>query len=137
MRFTASVIRGSGRGKDLGYPTINLSLADIPPELEHGIYACFVSWKREAPAPERSSVRGTAGSGKRAVVHYGPRHVFQEGAAFEVHVLDTVMDEPPETLEIEMARKLRDVRAFASVEALKEQIGRDCEDARRILQDIR
>ena len=39
MKFTAKVITGSGRGKKIGYPTINLDLNDVPEETKEGIYA--------------------------------------------------------------------------------------------------
>lgn len=39
--FTANVIKGKGRGKELGFPTINLAVPENF-NLKPGIYACWV-----------------------------------------------------------------------------------------------
>lgn len=114
MQFTASTISGSNRGKQLGFPTINLNPKEIPDNLEYGIYACRAN-------------------DMDAVAHYGLRPVFEEDVAFEVHILDSEVSKAPEELTVEIVQKLRDVEDFDSADALTEQIAKDCDAARAIL----
>jgi riboflavin kinase / FMN adenylyltransferase len=130
MQFSASTIRGAGRGKSLGTPTINLNLEDIPSELEEGIYACLTSGERGALRP----CSGQAGSGERAVLHYGPRPVFNDFKSCEIHLLDTDIQEAPKKITIQIVQKLRDVKDFASQEDLIVQIKEDIAQARGILR---
>ena len=119
LLFTAHVVSGRGRGRDIGAPTINLELGDVPPSLEEGIYACVVD---------------IGGVGREAAMHFGPRPVFQDTKTCEVHVIDGApVDVPPELL-VEVIACLRDVRDFPSTEALMEQIAQDIADARAILK---
>ncbi len=113
ISFTARTIRGSGRGRDLGVPTINLDLRDISKDLKEGIYACFVQ-------------------GLPAVMHYGPRPVFRDTPSCEIHLLDADIHSPPPEVTVEIVTRLRDVRDFPSEEALKAQIDLDIDKARRI-----
>lgn len=120
LRFHASVIRGSGRGKDLGAPTINVSMSDVPKELEHGIYACWVvgAWHAK-PLP--------------AAMHYGPRPVFKDIDSCEVHLLNTVIEEAPASIEIDVVAYLRPVQDFESPALLMQQIADDIARAHTIL----
>lgn len=112
-------MRGSGRGKEIGTPTMNLNLNDIPQEIEEGIYA---GW---AQIDEVWCM---------AAIHYGPRPVFQDSLTFEVHLLDVEIGIPPEKLNIALVERLRDVLNFPSAEALFAQIQRDIEQTRGILR---
>ena len=96
MQFIASVIKGSGRGKGIGAPTVNLNLTQVPKKLEHGIYACRIKNEKN----------------NGGVLHYGPRPVFKDIASCEVHLLDTNLMETPKSLTVEIIQKLRDVRDF-------------------------
>ena len=118
LRFTAHVITGSGRGKTLKVPTINVDLADVPRELQEGIYACWVTI-------EEKHLPGA--------LHYGPRPVFGDTQSCEVHVIDGSMDRVEDTVVIEIVGRVRDVRDFPSQEALLEEIQRDITTVRGIL----
>ena len=123
MQFTASVIKGSGRGKYLGTPTINLNVAEVPQDLEYGIYACKCQFS-------------DVSFQMSAVLHYGPRPVFKDTVSCESHLLDEIPSKTPDSLTVEIIQKLRDVQDFASVEALKEQILNDIAEARAILKSV-
>lgn len=123
-QFTARVVHGRGRGKHIGTPTINFEMEDVPPELKEGIYACRVSFEINNQKLEMSN----------AVMHYGPRLVFDDTKSCEVHLLDREVSDPPENVEVTIVAYLREVRNFASVEALKAQIADDIADARAVLQ---
>ncbi len=114
MTFTAPVITGTGRGKGLGTPTVNLNLDHIPPELEQGIFVCTAN---DQPA----------------VMHYGLRPVFDNDMACEIHFIDIEPKENLESLTVTVIEKIRDVQNFDSVDALKDQIQKDIQDARAIL----
>lgn len=116
--FSATVISGSGRGRTLGTPTINVDLQDVPTDVQEGIYAGFAKindvWQK-------------------AAIHYGPRPVFKDTPSFEVHVLGNPPESAPDILEICLVGRLRDVLNFPSTEALMEQIGRDMEESHAML----
>jgi riboflavin kinase/FMN adenylyltransferase len=50
----------------------------------------------------------------------------------EVHILDQELDLLGKRLTVEFLARLRSERKFSNVEALKGQIARDCEQARRL-----
>jgi len=120
--FTAHVIPGAGRGKKLGSPTLNLNLDEVPAELEHGIYAAFAEIRNL-----KSEIRNLA------VLHYGPRPVFHDNIACEVHVLDTNLSQAPTSVSVEIVQKIRDVQDFDSEEDLRTKIAEDIAQARDIL----
>jgi riboflavin kinase/FMN adenylyltransferase len=117
-RFRARVVRGAGRGKQLDVPTLNFDLADVPPELDEGIYACRIT-ANEVTYP--------------GAMHYGPRPVFKDSKSLEVHLIDTTMPEAPEACEIAVIERLRDVKDFASAEDLRSQMQDDISTCRAIL----
>jgi riboflavin kinase/FMN adenylyltransferase len=118
--FRGVVIPGQHRGRDLGYPTLNIELAStrklLPPE---GVYA----------------VRARTARGSfDGMMNLGGRPTFGEVArALEVHLFDASGDWYGEGVAVEFIRRLRDTTRFQSVEALVEQLGRDAEHARLAL----
>jgi FAD synthase len=128
LAFTAHVIPGSGRGKHLGVPTMNLALEDIPENLSDGIYACTV--KRTSDLGRRTSENNQWFS---AVMHIGPRPVFQDTRSCEVHVIDDVLLNSPQTITVQIIGFLREVRNFPSPHALIEQMEEDIIAARAML----
>lgn len=118
MRFSAKTQTGSGRGKTLSVPTVNVSLSDVPRQLEHGIYAC------------RVFVGDTQYNG---AMHYGPRPVFNDSISCEVHLINETIDTLPETVAIEPVQRIRNVQDFKSAEALTKQMQKDIAEIRDIL----
>ena len=118
-RFRAKVISGRGRGRDLGFPTYNMDLQNVPKTLEEGIYA------------------GSAeidGKVFPAAMHYGPRPVFRDSKAFEVHLIDVTPETDPEEMIIDIKKRLRDVQDFPSVEEMLKQITHDVDTTRAIMR---
>jgi riboflavin kinase/FMN adenylyltransferase len=116
------VERGAGRGRTIGVPTINLAPPDprklLPPD---GVYAVRVEWRGERLG---------------GMMNQGPRPTFGIAArALEIHVFDFAGEVYGESVRVEWVRRLRDVQAFPSREALIEQLERDREAARRILTE--
>jgi riboflavin kinase/FMN adenylyltransferase len=118
-----AVVRGVGRGRRLGIPTANLDpLNEILPG--GGVYAarCRVGGGELAPA----------------VVNVGRRPTFGGGAMLlEAHLLDFEGDLYGRMLRVAFERRLRDETRFPDAEALRKQILRDVEQARRVLEQPR
>jgi len=105
------VVRGDGRGRTIGVPTANLGggLELLPPR---GVY-------------RTSAV--VSGIAYPAVTNVGTRPTFREDGdarrvTVETHLLDFAGELLGNTIEVLFLEKLRDERAFASVEALVHQI---------------
>ncbi len=114
----AKTVPGRGRGKGLGVPTINIDLTAVPQDLPHGIYACRITLEKKI---------------YNGAMHYGPRPVFKDTDAFEVHIIDETVDAVPKTADIEIVGYIRPVLDFPSPEALILRIGKDIEEARGML----
>jgi riboflavin kinase/FMN adenylyltransferase len=112
------VVHGDKRGRQLGFPTANLGpINDI--RFGFGIYAV------------RVLLNGKIANG---VACYGTRPQFDDGAPrIEIHLLDFAGDIYGERLLVEFVAFQRSERTFASVDALKQQIDRDCLTTRRLL----
>jgi len=107
-----TVVLGDQRGGTLGYPTANLS---VPPDLlvpAYGIYA------------------GSA-LGHQAAISIGVNpHYGGEERRIEPYLLDFEGDLYGRRLVVELWRRLRDERSFASEAELVAQITRDVEETR-------
>ncbi|MBU0458186.1 riboflavin kinase [Patescibacteria group bacterium] len=133
ITFSAKVIGGCGRGSGLGFPTINLSLDDIPDDLEEGIYAGKATIDQPSSASAELRPAGIRQSTFDCVIHYGPRPTFKESKAFEVHLIDHAPDSNPSDLSVELTKKIRDVKNFDSEDELKKRILEDIDEAHAIL----
>jgi riboflavin kinase/FMN adenylyltransferase len=121
-----TVVRGAGRGRTIGIPTINLDSPDprklLPP---NGVYAVTVT------VGKRETGNETHYGG---MMNQGPRPTFgEQGRTLEVHLFDFDGDLYGETVNVEWVRRLRDVQAFASRDALVAQLERDRQAARATL----
>ena len=120
-RVRGRVGKGAGRGKGLGFPTLNVAL-DPGQDVRHGIYAMRVE---------------NGGRRYHAAGYVGTSPTFGDSApVLEAYLLDFTGDLYGEEVEIEFIAFLRDDQTFASPEALAEQMRRDCDDARAILARI-
>lgn len=116
----APVVPGEGRGRQIGYRTINLELSDsrklLPPD---GVYAVQVEWR---------------GGFRDGMMHQGPRPTFGDAArSLEVHLFETDTELYGAEVKLRWVARLRDVMTFASPEALKLQLDRDVTAARAAL----
>jgi len=110
--LSSVVVRGAGRGRGIGYPTINVAVEDgrklLPPD---GVYAVHVEWR-------------TGSSG--GMMHQGARPTFDETErSIEAHVFELDDDLYGERVRISWVSRLRDVQWFDSPEALKRQLDKD------------
>ena len=124
------VVRGAGRGRSIGIPTINLEPPDprklLPPD---GVYAVRVRILESGSgilAPDSKILGG--------MMNQGPRPTFgEETRTLEIHLFDFDGDVYGETVYVEWVRRLRAVQAFPSRDALVAQLERDRQAARATL----
>ena len=115
------VVRGAGKGRDLGWPTINI---DSPNELipAHGVYVTLVRFEDSTgslvvqPSVSNVGVRPTLHSDSKTTV--------------ECHLLDFDRDIYGMAVSVQFLERLRGERAFPSLDALRAQIGADVAAAR-------
>ena len=116
LEVDGTVVSGDRRGSTLGFPTANLR---VDPQLlvpGFGIYA-------------------GAAEGKRAAISIGVNpHYGGTERRIEAYLLDWEGDLYGDRLVLELWRKLRDERAFASEADLVAQIARDVEDSRSAIR---
>ncbi len=122
--LTGTVVRGAGRGKDLGFPTANLHLDEPLAVPGHGIYATFATVGEIGDAAVHP-----------AVTSIGVRPTFDDSnePSIETFLLDFDADLYDQTLRLHFVEKLRDELKFDLVEALVAQMERDVADARAAL----
>jgi riboflavin kinase/FMN adenylyltransferase len=116
--LSGRVQHGRALGRELGSPTANIALRRLVSPL-HGVYAVTVDGAGLEAAP------GVANIGSRPTVERAGE------AKLEVHVLQGSPTLYGERLTVTPRQKLRDECRFDSLEALKAQIARDQDDARR------
>ncbi|MCP2256906.1 FMN adenylyltransferase (EC 2.7.7.2)/riboflavin kinase (EC 2.7.1.26) [Streptoalloteichus tenebrarius] len=125
-RLEGIVVRGDGRGRDLGFPTANLStprFAAIPAD---GVYACrFIHVGHGEPAVTRSLP---------AAVSVGTNPTFSgRERRVEAYVLDVNEDFYGERVALDFVARLRGMERFATTEALIDEMRRDVERTRQVL----
>lgn len=122
--LSGTVVEGYHNGKKLGFPTANIKPKHddmlIPVT---GVYAVW------------ASISG--GEWLPAVCNIGYRpSVSPDGkATIEVHILDFDADIYGASMKVQFVGRLRAETKFDSLEQLKQQLARDCEDARAIFFD--
>jgi riboflavin kinase/FMN adenylyltransferase len=123
-RLEGTVVPGDRRGRQLGFPTANLSFEYLPAMPPLGIYVGRVA------VPERG-----VGPGHPALVSVGVRPTFHdEGIVLvEAYLLDYDGDLYGAHLALDLLARLRDERRFADVDALVHQMRRDEAEARALL----
>ena len=115
-----TVVRGIGRGRTLGFPTANLGVPSGMAIPQDGIYA---TWAHQ--------------DGRRlmAATSIGTRPTFEERErTIEAFIMDFDGDLYDREVRLEFVRRLRDEEKYDTVEALQEQVARDVDQTRAILQ---
>ncbi len=116
------VARGDKRGRELGFPTANVSVPGDVLLPADGIYA---GWCERSDG----SVHPTAISLGRRPTFYVEAHA----SLLEAHLLDFEGDLYDEKVKVRFVAWLRGEVRFESVDDLVAQIARDCDEARRLL----
>jgi riboflavin kinase/FMN adenylyltransferase len=120
---SGTVVRGAGRGRTLGVPTINLGGVApqklLPPD---GVYAVTVE---------------SRGGRLGGMMNQGGRPTFSEAPrTLEAHLFDFAGDLYGEQVRLTWLTRLRDVRRFGSADDLVAQLAQDGADARAVLARV-
>jgi len=131
MKFESTFIKGKGRGKPMGFPTINLKIPDNF-ELKDGIYAAKVSIENKI---------------FKGALHYGPVPTFAEQEkSLEVYLiglnelrlsagrqeLENLNDK---IIKVEIIKYLRPIIKFKRVKDLVKQIEEDVINIKKMTND--
>lgn len=110
--LSGRVVRGEGRGRTIGVPTINVGEFPerklLPPD---GVYAARVEW---------------AGGRAGGMLNQGGKPTFGElRRTVEVHLFGVDQDLYGQWVRVEWVERLRDVERFGSIQELRAQLQRD------------
>ncbi len=119
-RLSGPVVKGFERGRTIGFPTANISVAADRAMPAIGVYAT------------RAQVAGRLLKG---ATNIGRRPTFDAGhVSIETHLLDFEGDIYGERMEMEIVHRIRGEVRFESPEALAAQIREDIEQVREVLR---
>jgi riboflavin kinase / FMN adenylyltransferase len=119
-RIDGIVVRGAGRGRQLGYPTANVRSDRHVAVPADGIYAGWAVLR-----------------GKRlpAAISVGTNPTFEgKDRTVEAYILDFDEDIYGVELGVEFVQRIRGMERFERVQDLVDQMGRDVEQTRRVLR---
>lgn len=108
----SSVVHGNERGRDIGFPTANLSIPHDKTKIRQGVYAAAVH---------------ADGCWRRGAVNVGSNPTFKDVSSlrFEVNIFDYSGDLYEKEIAVFLLRYIREEKRFASAEALAAQIQMD------------
>ena len=123
--YRGQKISGDGRGKELGFPTVNIKLSQcdmgkiFSQHTEGGVFLVHFFW---------------AGKKIKGLLHLGPRPTFHsKELRVEIFLLDFSEDIPEnESVHFEIKSQIRAIKKFSSPEALIAQITEDVERAKKL-----
>lgn len=117
--LSGPVVRGFERGRTIGFPTANISVAADRALPALGVYATYAE---------------VGGRRLKGATNIGRRPTFEAGhISIETYLLDFEGDIYGERMELEIVHRLRGEVAFGSVAELTAQIREDVETVRRSL----
>lgn len=120
-RLEGIVVRGDQRGRQLGYPTANLSTPRYAAVPADGVYACwFVHRGKLLPAAVSVGSNPTFSGRERRV---------------EAYVLDVEADYYGENVGLDFVARLREMERYPTSDALRRQIDDDVTRTRQVLAD--
>ena len=114
------VVHGEKRGREIGYPTANIGLAENATVPADGVYAGWLS---------------VGGVRWQAAISIGTNPTFPgvRGRQVEAYAIDqTGLDLYDQEAKLEFGFRLRDTLKFDGLDPLLEQMKRDCEQAKAL-----
>ncbi|MBS0125521.1 bifunctional riboflavin kinase/FAD synthetase [Thetidibacter halocola] len=124
-RIEGKVIGGEQRGRELGYPTANMSIDGLHPP-RFGVYAVLVDVQ---DGPHKGSYHGASSIGVRPMFN-------GEKPNIETFLFDFKGDLYGATLSVALVDYLRPELRFDGLDALIAQMDADCAQARQILEAL-
>jgi riboflavin kinase/FMN adenylyltransferase len=130
-RLMGRMVPGKGRGKQLGFPTLNMQKPEqvIPAE---GVYAGFVEIAdyEEQLRQEQQKIPSVFSIGQART--FSDEHPLLIEAHLLVKQVDNITDK---WMAMDFLGRLRSQHKFSTPEALAKQIAKDCEEAKKMLTD--
>jgi riboflavin kinase/FMN adenylyltransferase len=117
-----TVVTGLGRGKEFGFPTVNIKLNNSELYIEKGVYVVIITIDNQL-------YKGMLYVGTR------PTLALQE-ITIEIHILDFDKEIYNEQISFQILQKIRDEIHFSSIEKLVEQLHRDREMVNKLSNSI-
>ena len=124
-RIEGEVVRGDQRGRELGFPTANMSISGLHPP-KFGVYAVKID---VLDGPHAGSYDGAASMGVRPMFGVNEPNL-------ETYILDFQGDVYGSHVSVALVEYLRPEAKFDSLEALIDQMNADCIQARNILANV-
>jgi riboflavin kinase/FMN adenylyltransferase len=118
------VVQGDQRGREIGFPTANLEVGPLQLPKD-GVYAVVARVLDEAGAPLL-----------HGIANLGNRPTFEAGRSVEVHLFGFDGDLYGKRLRVGFVARIRGESKFDGLEALREQISQDCDQAKNALQQL-
>jgi riboflavin kinase/FMN adenylyltransferase len=117
--LSGKLVAGQGLGRKFLVPTLNMEVVNaiIP---KPGVYVTMAEL-------EDRSYPSVTNVGRRPTVE-------GLGLTIETHVLNTELRSTPATMEVSFIHRLRDEKKFGTLDVLKTQIARDCQQAVRFFR---
>ncbi len=119
-RLDGIVVRGAGRGRQLGFPTANMHTEPYAAMPADGVYAGY-------------ALVGDRRYGSAISIGTNPTFVDSDSRTLEPYLLDFDGDLYGYTIGVEFVQRLRGTVRFEDVPTLIEQMHRDVEQTRRAL----
>ena len=119
LAFEGLVVRGDGRGKELGFPTANVRMDKQVGDLDGSALGVYVA---------RVEIGGDV---KKGVANIGKKPTFNRSdtLSLEVHIPGFTGELYGQKMKVELLKHLREEVAFSSVHELKKQISADVKQA--------
>jgi len=121
-RIDGPVIGGEQRGRELGFPTANMSIEGLHPP-KFGVYAVLVD---VLSGPHKGTYHGAASMGTRPMFGENRPNI-------ETYLFDFSGDLYGTPLSVGLVEYLRPEEKFDGLDALIAQMDEDCTEARKIL----
>jgi riboflavin kinase/FMN adenylyltransferase len=116
--FSGTVVHGLGKGKDFGFPTINIKLNDNSLHIENGVYAVNVIICIDAACQVSITHKGMLYAGTRPTLDLHEKTI-------EIHIIDFNEDIYEKQISFQILCKIRDEVHFESIKKLIEQLHQD------------
>ncbi|MCK4744921.1 riboflavin kinase [Candidatus Parcubacteria bacterium] len=106
--FDAKAVKGEGIGKKIGFPTINLDKIRL--KIDYGVYLV------EAEIDNKRY---------KGLLHFGPKKTFANNISLELLLKNFISDISSKQIKIAIIKKIRDIKKFANIKDLQNQIKQD------------
>ena len=127
LSYTSEICHGRQIGRTIGHPTLNQRIPELKIAPPHGVYSCVCSFEMDGVPMTRG---GVCNIGSRPTVNDDMSDV-----TLETYLFDFSGDLYGTAVTTSLVERIRGERRFDSVEALRDQILRDEENARISLRN--